>query len=148
MYFWNIQALADELKQGTLPQRERLRYFLVFLLLDALVALIEVPHDNAFYVMEVVHTVILLAGTYLCYQANQQGDQREFIDRYICLGLPIGLRLLVLYLLALVAFFLLQKFVPLPYGEQVLGVIYDGLYFWQLRAAIWYVAGVKPELIR
>ncbi len=34
MYFWNTYALAKELKEGTLDQKERVKYFIIFVLAE------------------------------------------------------------------------------------------------------------------
>ena len=53
------------------------------------------------------HTIIII-GTYVCYQSNKEGDNKNFMERMVCLSLPIGLRFLVLSLIMLPIMYLIS----------------------------------------
>jgi ABC-type sulfate transport system permease subunit len=46
-------------------------------------------------------------GVVVCYQANRRGDGKNFLERYICLQVPLSIRFLVLGLMFVVLFSLL-----------------------------------------
>lgn len=102
MYFWNAKALAEDLKAGRLNQREELKYFLAFMvpisiLLEAPFWLAEEP--TPLLLIEAVTVIaITVGGILFCYQANRQGDDKEFIKRFVCLSWPITLKVTVIFL--------------------------------------------------
>ena len=40
MYWWNIDRLAEELKTGTLPEEEKMKYFLADSIITAAISLV------------------------------------------------------------------------------------------------------------
>lgn len=44
----------------------------------------------------------IFVGIYFCYNANQKGDNANFIDRMICLGVPLSIRIFSSILLFLI----------------------------------------------
>lgn len=46
-------------------------------------------------------------GTYATYRVNRRGDDREFIDRSVCLGFPIAVRLVALAMPVYIAYFVI-----------------------------------------
>jgi hypothetical protein len=96
MHFWNTKALAKELRDGTLTERERMKYFLVFMTVLAVVVEIPIyspePVSPALIAMSLVSTGITGAGIYITYCANRSGDDKDFIGRFVCLMFPVGVR--------------------------------------------------------
>lgn len=39
--------------------------------------------------------ITTIIGTYYCYTKNKSGDNKDFITRFICLGVPVGIRIFV-----------------------------------------------------
>jgi len=115
MYLWNIKALATELRSGALPQRERMKYYLVFVVLGTIAA------EMAYYVPQPVSAPLIVSsstlilggalGTYATYRVNRRGDDLEFIDRSMCLGLPIILRLVVVAMPVYIAYFVVGSLI-------------------------------------
>ena len=109
MYLWNTKALAGELKDGTLSQRERFKYLLILAVISA--AAIEGERyvseqpSLPMWVESALAIVITVVGIWVCYRANRKGDDREFIDRYICMGFPLLIRLVVLVFGIAIAYF-------------------------------------------
>lgn len=98
MYLWNTKALATKLRDGTLTERERLKYYLLFMMQVAVVA--ELPYYSPEPVTPTLIAVSALSivgqaiGIYVTYRANRSGDDRDFIARSVCLFFPVGLRVL------------------------------------------------------
>lgn len=97
MYFWNSRALAGQLKSGDLPQRERAKYLLATLLI------ILVPNlMRAWFPVEtsrvdllggvLIAALVTIVGVSACFSANRDGDGKEFVDRFVCLGWPTAIR--------------------------------------------------------
>ncbi|MBI1928643.1 hypothetical protein HYR99_30920 [Candidatus Poribacteria bacterium] len=97
MYFWNIQALSEDLKERRVSQREKMKYLLATAISHSISLPISISVAWALGITTLLANVALsIWGIVLCYQANRQGDDEEFIDRYICIRWPIYIRLFVL----------------------------------------------------
>jgi hypothetical protein len=103
MYLWNTKALASQLKSGSLSQAERFKYFLAVTILD--IMLFEILRYLKLAILSITNLIesstmvlITILGTYWSYTANKTGDDREFIDRYICLSIPLTIRMLAVML--------------------------------------------------
>lgn len=102
MYFWNVRALAEDLKLGQVTQEEKMKYFLVQTVIISLVFSFISHLASPLYstgamafLESTMDLVVNVLGIWMCYEANKLGDNKEFLDRIICLSLPIGVRLTV-----------------------------------------------------
>ena len=101
MYLWKVDRLADELGNNQVSQKEEFKYTLAFTLLGILLLGLAafgsgaVPH----WLMAADLAIMLIitgAGIVYCYKRNQGLDNRDFIVRFICLGLPVTVRITIL----------------------------------------------------
>lgn len=102
MYFWKAHCLAAELKDGRVSQRTQLRYFLAALVIQCLVgrsSILRSLTSPVAAVVPLVTLVISVAGLIRCFRINSRGDNRDFVPRMLCLGLPTLLRTYALYAL-------------------------------------------------
>lgn len=90
MYLWNVNALVKEFQEDRISEREKMKYYLVTSVLMTL----GQQHGLQIGVNNIVYAVVVFLGVVLCYKANSNGDNRNFIDRMVCLGFPIMIRLL------------------------------------------------------
>ena len=103
MYIWKTDSLVADLRDGTLSQADRFKYLLVLMLITVVIVELslfvsEVP--SAATLSESTLVILMtVAGTIWCYRVNKDGDNQEFVDRFICLSLPILVRLFLLFLL-------------------------------------------------
>jgi hypothetical protein len=95
MYFLNAAALADELGQGRLSERDKLKYFLGLGVVGlvtgqpgGILVLLSRPY-GALYSGAFLGA--LLAGFLGCFRANERGDNEHFVERMICLAFPLSL---------------------------------------------------------
>ena len=99
MYFWQVNALVEDLKARRVSQRQKMYYYLAYTLLTLIavdVAGLVATELNFFVVLNsLLGVLITVGGILLCYEANSQGDDAEFIDRMVCLSWPISLRMFV-----------------------------------------------------
>jgi hypothetical protein len=111
MYLWEIKKLESDLQRGSLTQYEKYKYLMAFMIITAICM------EGSSYISEIFSfprffesSFVLLAtifGTMYCYKVNKAGDNSDFIDRYICLYLPIFIRLMVLFFFAFSVFIIL-----------------------------------------
>lgn len=89
MYFWNINALIEDLRLNKVTERDKMLNFLVTITILVLIA------------SSALDIILFVVGIILCFRTNSNGDNKNFIDRVICLSVPIFSRLfpvaLILY---------------------------------------------------
>lgn len=102
MYFWKIDSLVQELKDGSLPQSERMKYLLATVTVYAAVAELSFLFAEPITALQIFQSVFIVAltvvGTIYCYVVNRRGDNREFIDRFICIGWVVSVRVTALFM--------------------------------------------------
>src|SRR5688572_3398682 len=99
MHFWNAGALADELREDSLTEDTKLRYFLAVTALSYLTArpgILEMLQTTVEGWVALSYVVVGFLGTYACFLANARGDGQRFIERFMCLSWPVLLRWVVL----------------------------------------------------
>ena len=101
MYFWNIKALAQTLKEKKLSSYDKMKYYLIMTVAVTIVYEILSFVPTEISLITIADSILIVAITFIgiiiCYKANQYGDKNEeFIDRMICLSLPITLRLIII----------------------------------------------------
>ena len=100
MIFWNVRKLAEQLKNEELSSKQKLRYLLlVFVFLGITPYAYLGEAFNSAYGIEVL--VVLFAtiwGVLYCHEANEEGDGKDFFERFICIGVPVGVRLMAVFL--------------------------------------------------
>ena len=105
MHFWNTKALGKELREGTVTQKDKMKYFLILLIIFGIPfsSYVAPKFDYTFVRFPglILSIIINIWGVIFCYQANQKGDDKDFIDRFVCLSLPISIKLLLLLFLSL-----------------------------------------------
>jgi len=156
MYLWNTKALATKLKTGELSQADRFKYLFLGVIMFALIgevasclgsirtpAVIEITES-------IIVFIIIVGGTLLCYKANKRGDNKEFIDRYICLTVPIFLKLMALLISVFIVYiFVAYKvlggmshiFMDLTtWIDSLFTVLFEALFYWRLIKHIGWVS--------
>ena len=100
MYFWKVNALVEDLKNRRVSQRQKMHYYLALTLLSLIyvyiTGLIAVKPNLLTGINILLGLSITAGGILLCYKANSQGDDEEFIDRIVCLSWPISVRMIVI----------------------------------------------------
>jgi len=111
MFFWDINALKTELRQGPLAQPHAFAYvFVGFFLMSATFGIpglwnAEIsPATPWAWVTYVVTLALFAGGTYAAYRANGGADGVDFVARYLALGWVLTIRLFVLVFIPLLVF--------------------------------------------
>lgn len=152
MYFWNTNALAKELRDDTLPEREKFKYFLAYVVLTAFAMELFrylVPEYSLSAVLASAFNILaVIVGVYICYKTNQNGDGLRFIERYICLSLPVSIRIVVLslavYLLLIIVLTVILKLddpntdtgTVVYWFGTLFGIAITVLFYWRLNVHI------------
>jgi hypothetical protein len=90
MYWLNTSKLAEDLSEGRVDEKERVKYYLAtFAALSIIVPVFfysvgPLSIDDLVYLL--VSAIIGVIGIFLCYRANRSGDNIDFIPRMICLN--------------------------------------------------------------
>lgn len=111
LQLWKAEKLAARLYRNEVSQIEQAVYvtllFTVFAIMrtDYFMMLFLEDRKSNFYdsllgVMEILGEILPIL---LCYRINARGDGRDFIARYICLQIPVGIRSIVYFLLLALA---------------------------------------------
>ena len=99
MYFWNVKALVKSLKDNSITEFEKMLYLLAYGLLFSFLSIISTlmpetttPQFYDDWILDVIFLIINAFGILYLYNINSKGDNKDFITRYICLGLPVTIR--------------------------------------------------------
>src|SRR3989344_6753381 len=108
MHFWNISALAQELREEKLTERDKMKYVLALFLLGNIFfygaqgLYVSAGFLLALEVLAVI--AITVGGIIWCYAANAKGDNKSFVERFVVLSLPVTVRLLTFGFIIYVAY--------------------------------------------
>lgn len=109
----NDRALARRFKAKAVPSQERLCYFLILLILLSIFMshsfiawmLVDTTGPTEWdFAGDLVDFVINVVGIIVVYQVNARGDDREFLERFICLNLPAGVQSIAVFILLMLLF--------------------------------------------
>ena len=160
MYLWKVDSLVEDLKTGKVTQKEELKYMLLFTMFFAFASdpVLYAGYSYNYYdtICYIVYIGISMLGTYYCFKINSSGDNKDFILRVMCIGLPVAIRVLAL-LFSVACFWVILKFfifAPQSIEEEVfesspieVGVtsIFTAIYYWYLSKKIKAVSSKKAE---
>jgi len=141
MYLWNTKALARELREGTLSEREKFKYLLanvvLYALLLELASYSPLEYSESNLLMSLFSIIATIVGTYICYRTNQNGDGVKFIERYICLGVPLSIKILVLLIVAALLFAILMGVQEdTTILDSAVVIVITIIYYWRLNVHI------------
>ena len=95
MYLLNYKQLAEDLRDNKVSEREKLYYMIGTVVLSTPLLVPSAPANPDDITGELVGIFILISitilGTIFTYRKNQQGDGKNFIERYVCLSFPISI---------------------------------------------------------
>jgi hypothetical protein len=101
MYFWKVDNLIDDLKSNKVNQKEEFKYILLFFV-STIFSSDPILFANTSYniynsISSVINVTLTIIGLYYCYKVNADGDNKEFMKRVVCIGLPVMVRLFVIF---------------------------------------------------
>lgn len=97
---WNTSGVARDLAAGRVSEAQSFGYFFacsVLALVNSYAASFLAPEINWLLLYEFfVALAVTLVGVRACYIANEGAVGREFVLRFICISLPVGIKLSLL----------------------------------------------------
>jgi hypothetical protein len=99
MYLWKVDKLVDDFKSGEVTQKEQFKYMLLYTLLMTLGSDPILFIGSSYNIYDTISIILKLAvtvwGVYYCYKVNSSQDNKDFIVRFMCIGLPVAIRFFV-----------------------------------------------------
>jgi len=100
MYLWKVNSLVEDFKSGNVSQKEEFKYMLLYTITMVLGTDPALYIGSSYNYYDTLTSVLMLGisifGIFYCYKLNSSGDNKDFIVRLMCLGLPVTIRVLTL----------------------------------------------------
>ena len=153
MYFWKIDSLKEDIRNGQLPERDKFIYAFIYIILTAvgLEALSWVPieNGNSWDILNSISNVLIVTvGTFYAYQANGAAKGFDFLGRYFSISFVVTIRFLALLILMLVPvtiyyiyFFGDDEEIPSTAFDTIPYLIWYAALYWRICK---YISDVKP----
>ena len=133
MYFWKVDKLVEDFRNNDVTQKEQFKYILLFTISTILASDPALHIDSTYHINDLYMSILLvmdnIGGVFYLYNKNSTGDNKDFLPRVICLGLPVVIRTIVfcipiLFLIGIVEAF----FEPELYSADLEDEIYKTTY--------------------
>jgi hypothetical protein len=152
MYITNIKALKNDLIQGPLPEKENIKYLLLFLALEGLgLILPPKPYNIWMFFSGLSSIIITLLGAQYCFKKNFGASGSHFLQRLLSIGLVVGIRIsLVCIIPGLAIVILIARLVGDTHGGSTwytcfVVMIVNVLIFWRIGYHIGQVSQKQNE---
>jgi hypothetical protein len=101
--FFKASKLIKQLQEDSVPEHEKLFYFLLFIIVtnlvnqssydvfDLVTMKVGTPLFNTSLYLLVSNLTICIVGSYLIWRVNREGDGKNFFERYWCLQVPVSM---------------------------------------------------------
>jgi hypothetical protein len=102
MHLWNPRPVAEALRADRLSEADKFRYTVAAIVMRGLIgsgAVLTAHASLGSLVTAVGALVVSVIGVRACYVRNRTGDNRGFVDRYMCLGVPVLVQTYTMYAL-------------------------------------------------
>ena len=122
MYWLRIAPLADDLREGKVPEGDKLGYVLGTAIIPLIVgrpSIIPRLGTMPGKISAVVLVLVTVLGTIACFRTNRRGDGRNFIERFVSLGFPATLRWLLITYVLIYGFYLAAPLMKIYPQRQV-----------------------------
>ncbi|GAE35153.1 hypothetical protein [Halalkalibacter akibai] len=140
MIIWNIEKLALKLKNNEITEKEKFIYFFIYIVLSGFVGYytIEFASNLQRMIELLITSIITILGLLFCFNINQKGDGKVFIERYICLSLPISIRIIVYGTLLYGLYMIIALFTMSGYYDPTNDLLLDFVYTFLIQL-VFYV---------
>jgi hypothetical protein len=95
MHFLNVNKVVKDLRYGALDEKESSKYLIGTLFIEATAVFGGgQANDLAFHyklLSFLVNITIIYLGIKMCYRANRESGDKDFLKRYVCLAFPIAI---------------------------------------------------------
>ena len=129
MYYWNLSKLVLELKAGTITEAQKFRYLMFSMITVTLISdpimFVGSRYNTLDAIGLILNLLISTLGMYYCFLQNRRGDNIDFITRFVCLSIPITVRLLIIFFPLAIFFASLEIAFELIFKGRLLSEIND-----------------------
>ena len=98
MYFWRIERLVEDLNRDQISEWEGAKYLIMIGVVFSIATAPVFSIGMEYSWLDTVSTAIIVAatglGTFYCYRINRRVDDRDFVLRFVCLFVPVTVRLI------------------------------------------------------
>ncbi|MEN8140666.1 MAG: hypothetical protein ABFR97_05515 [Thermodesulfobacteriota bacterium] len=97
MYFWHVDKLVEDFRNDAVSEKEKFKYMLLSGIILTFITDPILWIGTKYSLLDTVNLfgmlVIVIAGTYFCYTSNRDSDNKDFVTRFMCIGIPVGIRI-------------------------------------------------------
>ncbi|MGM0497921.1 MAG: hypothetical protein ACQESJ_08390 [Bacteroidota bacterium] len=136
IHLFSSKKLIQDFKKKSITQKDTMKYLIVVLLWSLLASFcFEYPQEyisgevvqselssKAYFIRLGVLLLIHIFGVYICFWENSRGDGENFIERFICLSVPIGIKILFFILILSVSHVLLEELIK----KEIYSYVFEG----------------------
>lgn len=140
MYFWNIKALTEDIRQGDFSDKDVISYIVLSLLLYSISfeALNFFPVENQNYnfwdIMDSFLSIFVpVIGTLYAYKMNGGRLGKDFANKYFSIGFVVGVRFFVYFLIFMPLLIIYWSY-AYPNEDEIPTTFVDVLIFF-----VWYI---------
>jgi len=144
VYFWNIEALKNDIREGSLSENDRFIYFIIYLFFSAigLELIMYTPIENANiwdYVDSLLNILIVIVGTVFAYKANGSSSGNDFLGKYFSISFVVSIRFLI-YLVPLMGLLIVcyeyvlsdSEVLATTYIDVIPFIVWSSLLYWNI----------------
>lgn len=152
MYIWSFKKLTNDFIDNKVSEKEKFKYFFTLTVLELLVmGSLGFSHQEINFVNTLgflIMSVVYLVAFAIIYRKNKIGDNKNFIERYICLSLPTLVQanfyclILAIVVGVLGGIFVGEKFIGLVASSTLLSDLFVNL-FLVILANYWIYKSIE-----
>ncbi|WP_188825579.1 hypothetical protein [Brucella endophytica] len=149
MNFIDDRELAQRFKSNSVPPKERFWYYLATMLLMNIFASKIILHQSPQtdlslwnYLSDITNIAITIIGISICYRTNKSGDNKEFIERMICIGFPVIITMLIILIFFTILYFIILEttgnsaFMDTTLSDFIVMLVFQAFFYWRLNNSI------------
>lgn len=142
MYFWNIDKLKSDFKEGLVTEKSILHYLIAYTILVG-IALIPFGDTNQFDVLTAISLIpVSIIGIQYAYASNNGEQGSDFLAKYFAIGWVISVRFIAAIIPLMFVIGLTFAVFNLEYSESstiwhtLFEVIVSAFLFWRIAVHI------------
>ena len=163
MYLWKTKKLIVDFQENRVSEKETLKYLVFLIVIASLLTNPIIAFQEKYSHLGLLNLILILfisvVGAVYSFKENSKGDNIQFVTRFTCLGVPIGIKIILLaILLSILGAFIdkaiigngfensEQNILPtIGVTGRIISIAVCVLYYYYLSKAIGEVAGNKNE---
>jgi len=111
MYFWNIEKLKQDIKNGKLCQSVQFKYLLIWIVLTIFAELSYIGDSfNDIKYNFTIDLIFTILGTIYLYKCNGGANGKDFLQKFISISIVVFFRLLLYFIAFMILLFVMIAF--------------------------------------